>query len=348
MSIATIWGTTEEERARAFPCDALLPEANAAYYRGVTVRARPDIVFRWLCQMRVAPYSYDWIDNVGRQSPRHLTPGLDDLAVGQRIMTTFELVDFDRNHHLTGRVTSRTFGDLAVTYLIASESAGSCRLLVKMVVAYPPGLLSRIVRVLLPWGDLVMMRRQLLNFKELAERTPLELDSFLPTYDFSERHSTVVRAPRDAVRRAAEEWHPSESWLWRPLLIARGLGAPKGTLREWAQSMSFLSLADTEDEMVYAQAGRFWALNERAALVSPRSADELLALDDPGAAVGAMSVRFESIAPDRTRVSTETRVRALGPQARRRFRLYWLLIRPFSGLLRRSMLAGIKKKAERG
>ena len=173
------------------------------------------------------------------------------------------------------------------------------------------------------------------------------LSRFLPTYDFSERHSTVVGAPRDAVRRATEEWQPTDSLLWRALLRMRGLGSPKGGLRQWAESMGFLCLADTEDEIVYAQAGRFWSRNERQALASPRTAEELLALDDPGVAVAAMSVRLEALAPDRTRVVTETRIRALGPQARRRFRLYWLLIRPFSGVLRRSMLAGIKKRAER-
>jgi len=173
------------------------------------------------------------------------------------------------------------------------------------------------------------------------------LDRFLPTYDFSERHSTVVGAPRDAVRRATEEWQPTDSLLWRALLRMRGLGSPKGGLRQWAESMGFLCLADTEDEIVYAQAGRFWSRNERQALASPRTAEELLALDDPGVAVAAMSVRLEALALDRTRVVTETRIRALGPQARRRFRLYWLLIRPFSGVLRRSMLAGIKKRAER-
>jgi hypothetical protein len=172
------------------------------------------------------------------------------------------------------------------------------------------------------------------------------LDHFLPTYDFAERHSAVVAAPRDAVRRATEEWQPTDSLLWRALLRMRGLGSPKGGLRQWAESMGFLCLADGEEEIVYAQAGRFWSLNERAALVSPRTPEELLALDDPRVAVAAMSVRMEPLAPDRTRVVTETRIRALGPHARRRFRLYWLLIRPFSGLLRRSMLAGIKKRAE--
>ena len=172
------------------------------------------------------------------------------------------------------------------------------------------------------------------------------LDRFLPAYDFRERHSTVVAAGREAVRRAADEWRPADSLLWRVLFRLRGLGRLEGTMRQWAEAAGFLCLADTEDEIVYAQAGRFWSRNERQALASPRTADELLALDDPGVAVAAMSVRLEALAPDRTRVVTETRIRALGLGARRRFRVYWLVVRPFSGLLRRSMLAGIRKRAE--
>jgi len=128
--------------------------------------------------MRVAPYSYDWIDNFGRQSPRKLTPGLDDLAIGQEVMTMFELVAFESDHHLTIRSkkemdTSKLFGDVAVSYVIFQRGDMTCRLLVKLLVRYPEGLIGSMMRLVLPPGDLVMMRKQLLNFKKLSERADL-------------------------------------------------------------------------------------------------------------------------------------------------------------------------------
>ena len=89
-------------------------------------------------------------------------------------MRIFTLVDFAKNRHLTLRIKHGTgafslFGDLAITYLIVPESPERCRLLVKIVARYPRGFTGALMRRGLPWGDLVMMRRQLLNFRRLAE-----------------------------------------------------------------------------------------------------------------------------------------------------------------------------------
>ena len=177
MSAAYTWGTEEAERRLPFPCDRYVEQAEAAYFRGITVRAAPAVLFRWLCQMRAAPYSYDWIDNGGRRSPPTLTPGLESLAIGQSMMRVFSLVEFAKERHLTLRIKHGTgafslFGDLAVTYLIVPEDAARCRLLAKLVARYPPGFKGALMRWGLPWGDLVMMRRQLLNLRKLAERSP--------------------------------------------------------------------------------------------------------------------------------------------------------------------------------
>ena len=171
---AFTWGTGAPERALAFPCDRYVERPEAAYYRGVSVQAPPGILFRWLCQLRVAPYSYDWLDNGGRRSPQRLTPGVENLSVGQAMMRIFRLVEFEPDRHLTLEIRKdagafRLFGSLALTYLIVPEAADRCRLIVKIAIRYRRGLVGLLMRAGLPWGDLVMMRRQLLNLKRLAE-----------------------------------------------------------------------------------------------------------------------------------------------------------------------------------
>jgi hypothetical protein len=47
-----------------------------------------------------------------------------------------------------------------------------------------------------------------------------------------------------------------------------------------------------------------------------------------------------------SRVITETRIYALDKTARRKFALYWLLVRPGSALIRRDWLGAIRKRAE--
>lgn len=175
MSIAHTWGTTEAERVLAYPCDRYIAAPSDELYRGVTVDAPVAIVFRWLCQLRAAPYSYDWIDNFGRRSPQQLTPGLEALAPSQRMMTIFELVEFEPDRSITIRIAQhgrprKLFGALAATYMVLERPEGGTRLLAKLSTHRSGGLVSRAMRLILPWGDLVMMRRQLLNLKRLAER----------------------------------------------------------------------------------------------------------------------------------------------------------------------------------
>ncbi|HMG45670.1 MAG TPA: hypothetical protein VK611_30350 [Acidimicrobiales bacterium] len=165
------WGTTAEERGRRYPCDDVLPDAEQVLFRAVTVAAPPPVVFRWLCQLKVAPYSYDLLDNLGRRSPRHLVPGVEQLVVGERVVI-FELASFATDEHLT-LVTRRhrVFGDLAISYVVVPTPTGRSRLVVKLLVVPVRGLAGAVLRRLLPAGDLVMMRRQLLNLKALAEAT---------------------------------------------------------------------------------------------------------------------------------------------------------------------------------
>ena len=167
------WGTLPAERRADYPCDALLPRPDDILFRGVTVEAEPAVVFRWLCQLKVAPYSYDWIDNRGRRSPRELTAGAEHLAAGQPVMTIFTLAGFEAERHLTLMLTDagavRWFGDIAVTYSVTPSAAARSRLVVKLLIRHAKRWPGTWIRPFLPAGDLLMMRKQLLTLKRLAE-----------------------------------------------------------------------------------------------------------------------------------------------------------------------------------
>jgi hypothetical protein len=174
--IGTTWNVTPEERATRLPCDEHMPGA-VSLDRAISIDAPPSVVFAWLCQLRVAPYSYDLLDNTGRRSPRMRSAELTDLAVGQPFVRifgltyVFELAAFETNEHITlqpwqGSAMSR-FGNVSNTYSVRHEGNGT-RLHVR-VLFDGPWLLGQTLALV----NLLMMRKQLLVLKKLAERDAL-------------------------------------------------------------------------------------------------------------------------------------------------------------------------------
>lgn len=112
QGIAYTWGSTLEERLMPFPCDRYIDSSDEAYFRAIDVKAPSQILFRWLCQLKLGSYSYDWIDHAERKvfhltesiskypSPRQLLPGTENLAPHQRVMGIFKIVEFEQNRHI--------------------------------------------------------------------------------------------------------------------------------------------------------------------------------------------------------------------------------------------------------
>lgn len=155
--IGMVWGATKAECDEPHPCDDLRP-GGLPVDRAISIDAPPALVYAWLCQLRVAPYSYDLLDHWGRPSPRQRDPRLVELEVGQHFMAHFELASFVLDQHIT-----LVAGKIAVTYAVRPEGTGT-RLVARVRMSAP-----RIAGRLLAIGDLVMMRKQLLTLQELAE-----------------------------------------------------------------------------------------------------------------------------------------------------------------------------------
>lgn len=146
------------------------------------------------------------------------------------------------------------------------------------------------------------------------------LDDWLPEFDVVERHDAAVPLPPERALEVALASPAAPDRTVAALLKARGLPARGRTIEELLGGDEFRSLGRRPTE---------WAA----------------ALERSGLKI-AIDFRAEPI-PGGSRLSTETRVKAMNERARRRFRLYWLAIGPFSALIRRRWLAAATASAKR-
>ncbi len=158
------WAVTPSEVLRPYPCDEFVTSPTLQAWRGVTVEAAPEAVWPWVTQVRLAPYSYDWIDNLGRRSPQKLV-GLPEPRAGESFTTAGgrrlgRIVSVDQGEQLTGVIMGAF-----MSYVLCDAGPDRTRLLLKVVMRT-----RRWAAVGLSVGDLIMARRQLLNLKQLAER----------------------------------------------------------------------------------------------------------------------------------------------------------------------------------
>jgi hypothetical protein len=132
---------------------------------------------------------------------------------------------------------------------------------------------------------------------------------------------------------------PAEMPLARVLMRARGMRADTARpLLEQAMRTFAVLAEEPGRELVIGSVGRPWRL--RGGVRRDALAD-FAAFREPGYAKMVLNFRF-----DGSTLSTETRVHLTDAASRRRFRVYWLIVRPFSGLVRRIWLRAIRRRAQ--
>lgn len=195
------------------------------------------------------------------------------------------------------------------------------------------------------------------------------IDQYLPAYDWSERHSLTVQAPAAVVYDALRTADFARSPVVRALLELRALparltrsdsgssGPASGTqpssegLRDERTTLDsfrkrgFTILDERRDaEMLIGLVGRFWTIHGG---ICDTDSERFRGPIDAGTARAAWNFALAPLhGGESTLLATETRIQAADAQARRSFGRYWLLIRPFSGLIRRLMLRAIRDEAE--
>ena len=176
------------------------------------------------------------------------------------------------------------------------------------------------------------------------------IDEFLPISDVSASYEIRINAPPSVVYQRLMVSDFNEAWVVRLLMTLRSGGRPPrnrapGDLRQRFQGTGFVILAEVpNEEVVIGVAGRFWRPDGGRCL-------DLTAGDFGGFAraeyaKAAWNFRLRAESPEETVLSTETRIECFGWGALWKFRTYWSLVSPFSGLIRKAILKQVKVESE--
>ncbi len=170
------------------------------------------------------------------------------------------------------------------------------------------------------------------------------IDQLLPDFDIKARYQIDIDASAAQAYAVARRHDMRDSIIIRWLCRLRGL-PESGLTFEGMFKLGFVLLADKpSQEIVFGLVGRFWTLTPQIQSVQ---AHDFAAFNRPGFAKVVGNMAFIPRGDARgVRVTTETRVQCLCNSSRRAFHLYWLLIAPFSGLIRKEWLRLIKHRAE--
>jgi len=188
-----------------------------------------------------------------------------------------------------------------------------------------------------------------------AQGPQLLIDQFLPRYDFAVVHAQVFRVPPEVCLRAARNLDLFRHPAIRVLLDLRALPSMPPAARrltgrrdggdhvpatfrvEDMTRYGWDLLGENPSEIVLGQVGRPW--KAAGATAGPVAAPAAFATyDKPGYAKVALSLRVDPRGTTSSILTMETRVALTDAASLRRFRRYWMVIGPFSGLIRRVAL----------
>ena len=161
------------------------------------------------------------------------------------------------------------------------------------------------------------------------------LDRWLPEFDVRERHARELPVAAERAVSLALSLPVAPDPVVRALLRLRGLRVVDRTIEDFFTSQGFEPLERTATTFVAGVVSTPWR---------PRGGLGPFAEPRPGTVRIVADFRAEARG-DGCVLSTETRVGAVDEQARRAFRRYWLLIGPFSKLIRRRWLAAVVQRA---
>jgi hypothetical protein len=169
------------------------------------------------------------------------------------------------------------------------------------------------------------------------------IEAILPIYHVREYHEVLILGHPAQVYQAVRWLDFSRSAIIRTLFSLRGIPTPSMRIEDLLRVGFVLVDELPGEEFVLGLIGKFWTSSGKIAKVD---GIRYRRFNSGGYAKAAWNFAIHDGAPGRVRLSTETRVLCTDHRSRRRFRIYWLLVGPFSAWIRREFLKTVKARVE--
>ena len=170
------------------------------------------------------------------------------------------------------------------------------------------------------------------------------LEQTMPVFHFHERHSRWINASPEQVWQGLTTLTLDQLTLTRALVAIRHIRAHAATPAKPLFSDGPVRMFEITPA-AYAVGGvvaRPW--QHRPARADIASLEEFARFAEPGWTKYLTDFHLQPCNGG-VQLTTETRGYSTDSRARRRFAVYWALIRPASGLVRRDMLATVRRRA---
>jgi len=166
------------------------------------------------------------------------------------------------------------------------------------------------------------------------------IDKYLPEYTFSEYHEIVIDGSIETVFDMSKNFDLSKSKLIKLLFKLRGLPTNRLNLQGFIADIGFTNI---EEAFPTENLIGFWVRTK----IEPITTYDDFVNNAISARIKCVwNFHLEKLNSSQTKLSTETRVLGIGRVARITFGLYWFVIKPFSGIIRKKMLQIIKQDSE--
>jgi hypothetical protein len=164
------------------------------------------------------------------------------------------------------------------------------------------------------------------------------IDKYLARFHFREYHFKRINHQSENSYELMLHTDASNSPVIKLLFRLRGM-PPGGRISEM-EKLGFTKLEEKKgEEIVYGMISTTWIFGQCRHVTTPK---EFIDDEDPKRIKAVINFRIDENGSGST-ISTETRVLCGSRSMKKKFRIYWFVVQPFSRLIRKLMLNEIKR-----